>query len=1083
MLVVHNQFDTQKDLNSVRYHPHILKCSQFTEIVTQKIIMFLNSQVSDNDGHFLDLTGLDVPARYEGLEGGVASLLNPLITIMREAHAETHKNFKKTQLQFESKYQKHFFIIEKKLRKNPKNDALMRQLNALREERNEELSKSRVAARQLYENMVAANHNSSSRFSFRPFRARNSDKKIKLLIVDDVHYTNDQDIARIMSEFHKKKTTEIQEDDGTYFFDKIQQQLNIPINEIFEQLHIPEFTCYSKKQVSDTINDFKNISAPGPSGQTKQFYSTLFKLIPNLFTEIVNNIMHALQSPTQELEWIKKRRIIFILKKGKIPTNPESYRPISLLEVFYKILAKLLSKQLNSYLTKLVHPDQFGFVPGRQMSVASLTLRNLINSCKSPQSDVFAIFLDIAAAFDSVRHKALYQLLEYIFPESDFSNLIKNLATGGVACVFVNGCEGELFILSKGTGQGDPLSSPKYVIIHHLVIRVLHLALLRRTNMITCLPETLKEITPQCFADDTSLLLRILSQYDIDQWNFIWEVLTDTTGLRLNPSKTQMLQLGEQCRTDLAPQIGVLSDHVTHLGVVQAVDDWRGSELTYANLVEKTKKSISLLLNASSSTDLLHKSMLVRSLINSQLLHIFRVYPPSTIQLKELDNLIRKAMWAKKFQGTEYGRVKVSKKRVHAPLSRGGINLALPSDSAMHAFFGSLVSVIQHGLDQEDSMINTKFNFVNARAERVRHWGSRSIHLDFPWLLELIPLSGDYLRSLEGLLERMESEPRLAHHASLWGSCHSNFSALTIDQFTDAYPEMQSINDIVVPLQRTKRTPVELKPGLQQLAQIDNGFLNSVISSVKNKIKEFPKLKREGRISRSLTLFPYLISYHPSLLKEFHKKITVESFPEIPPSYSTRLAEGIDAPRDPLNFSNAFTFLKKARIESRLKSFQFEVLSRTLPSVRKLNKFQFLPSALCLKCPGSVIASSAHIIADCTIPTYFIKIFNSFASVHVKFAGFKLDTVNFEFGFHQIKLITKDTNEQMQHIFMAVKKVSLESHLDPRFPRWTNLVYYAKILSCVKRILLIRRFAHLNHDIIQQFLDFLIDNYTTIQFI
>jgi hypothetical protein len=93
MLVVHNQFDTQKDLNSVRYHPHILKCSQFTEIVTQKIIMFLNSQVSDNDGHFLDLTGLDVPARYEGLEGGVASLLNPLITIMREAHAETHKNF------------------------------------------------------------------------------------------------------------------------------------------------------------------------------------------------------------------------------------------------------------------------------------------------------------------------------------------------------------------------------------------------------------------------------------------------------------------------------------------------------------------------------------------------------------------------------------------------------------------------------------------------------------------------------------------------------------------------------------------------------------------------------------------------------------------------------------------------------------------------------------------------------------------------------------------------------------------------------------------------------------------------------
>ena len=136
-----------------------------------------------------------------------------------------------------------------------------------------------------------------------------------------------------------------------------------------------------------------------------------------------------------------------------------------------------------------------------------------------------------------------------------------------------------------------------------------------------------------------------------------------------------------------------------------------------------------------------------------------------------------------------------------------------------------------------------------------------------------------------------------------------------------------------------------------------------------------------------------------------------------------------------------------------------------------------------MKCPGTIIASSAHIIADCTIPTYFIKVFNAFASVHSKFAGFKLDTVNFEFGFHQPQLVNSDTNKQIQHIFIAIEKISLDAHLDPRFPRWTNLVYYAKILSCVKRILLIRRFAHLNHDIIQQFLDFLIDKFAVLQFI
>jgi hypothetical protein len=329
----------------------------------------------------------------------------------------------------------------------------------------------------------------------------------------------------------------------------------------------------------------------------------------------------------------------------------------------------------------------------------------------------------------------------------------------------------------------------------------------------------------------------------------------------------------------------------------------------------------------------------------------------------------------------------------------------------------------------------------------------------------------------------METDPRLAHHASLWGSCHSNFSALTIEQFTTAYPDMYSIHDIVSPLQRKKRTPVVLKPELHQLALVDHGFLNSVISSLKNKIKEFPILKGEGPNSKYYSMFPYIITFQPSLLKKMHKKITIESFPKIPPSYLTRLAEGVDAPRDPSNFSNAFTFLKKASIESRLKSFQFEVLSRTLPSARKLSKFRLVPSSLCQKCPGTVIASSAHVIADCTIPTYFIRIFNAFASVHAKFVRFKLDTVNFEFGFHQLSFVTSDTNEQMQHILFAVKKIALEAHLDPRFPRWTNLVYYAKILSCVKRILLVRRFAHLSHDIIQNFLDFLIDQYASLQLI
>lgn len=96
------------------------------------------------------------------------------------------------------------------------------------------------------------------------------------------------------------------------------------------------------------------------------------------------------------------------------------------------------------------------------MSVATLTLCNLINEYRYEHCDGFAIFLDIAAAFDSVRRKTIYQLLNYIFPESDFSELIQNVASGSTTSVFDNGCDGEIFDLTKEIVR-ETTSSPKTI--------------------------------------------------------------------------------------------------------------------------------------------------------------------------------------------------------------------------------------------------------------------------------------------------------------------------------------------------------------------------------------------------------------------------------------------------------------------------------------------------------------------------------------------------------------------------------------------------------------------------------------------
>lgn len=65
---------------------------------------------------------------------------------------------------------------------------------------------------------------------------------------------------------------------------------------------------------------------------------------------------------------MKETIIIVILKAGKDPLKPESYRPISLLTLDVKILARVLANRVPRYINSLIHKDQTGIIPSRSVS-------------------------------------------------------------------------------------------------------------------------------------------------------------------------------------------------------------------------------------------------------------------------------------------------------------------------------------------------------------------------------------------------------------------------------------------------------------------------------------------------------------------------------------------------------------------------------------------------------------------------------------------------------------------------------------------------------------------------------------------
>ena len=105
----------------------------------------------------------------------------------------------------------------------------------------------------------------------------------------------------------------------------------------------------------------------------------------------------------------KGAMVVLILKPGKDPTDPKSYRPITLLEILGKIFERILSSRLRRHLEEnsLITSKQFGFRPHRStqdtLNIMTAYLRN--NADRRMKSVL--VTKDVEQAFDTVWHIGL----------------------------------------------------------------------------------------------------------------------------------------------------------------------------------------------------------------------------------------------------------------------------------------------------------------------------------------------------------------------------------------------------------------------------------------------------------------------------------------------------------------------------------------------------------------------------------------------------------------------------------------------------------------------------------------------------
>ena len=394
----------------------------------------------------------------------------------------------------------------------------------------------------------------------------------------------------------------------------------------------------TKNECKEALGELPKGKTPGSDGLTSEFYRAFWEVIADPFYK---SLMYSVQKGELSIE--QRRGLINIIPKGnKDVRKIKNWRPISVLNVDYKVIAKTLANRLKPVLTNLIHQDQTGYVQNRVIGENIRIVSDLMHCARTGLINGTMMLIDFEKAFDSLSWDFLLYTLKSMGFGETFIHYIKLLYTNISSAVLNNGHCTNTFNPERGIRQGCPASANLFIMCAELLA-----VSIRNCESIRGINIGIHEYKILQFADDTLIITRDMT--DIKKTLSIMQSYGDCSGLYVNKEKTELVNLSQHphgCLPNPPKGLNWCTEGFKYLGVWFAHDIHIMEYKNYRHRIDKIKNLLRIWRQRDLS--LRGKVTILRSLALSQLL-----YPMSLLEcpfwaMEETNRLFFQFLWSGK---------------------------------------------------------------------------------------------------------------------------------------------------------------------------------------------------------------------------------------------------------------------------------------------------------------------------------------------------------------------------------------------------------------------------------------------------